>query len=67
MDFPASFRTCCALTGAVTFEDDGAVEDIAAEGEVKVFAGIGLESDGLHCRKFIDGCENCGCCESVRI
>lgn len=40
----AGFRAGCSLSGCIAFEDDGAVEDVAAEGEIEVFAGVGFET-----------------------
>lgn len=65
VDFPAGFRTGCSLACGVTFEDNGAVQDVAAEGEVEVFARVGFEADGLHCGEFVDGGEDGGSWDCV--
>lgn len=44
VDFVAVFCAGCSLSCSVAFEDDGAVQDIAAEGEVEVFARVGFEA-----------------------
>lgn len=55
VDFPTGFRVGRSLACAVTFEDYGAVQDVAAEGQIEVFARVGFEADGLHGGKFVDG------------
>ena len=37
------FGVCGALPGGVGFVDDGAVEEVAAQGEQEVRAGVGVE------------------------
>jgi hypothetical protein len=58
VDFESGFRGCCSLPREVSFEDYGTVENISAEGQVQVFAVVGLESDGLHGWEFVDGRED---------
>jgi hypothetical protein len=50
----------CALACGVTFEDDGAVEDVFAEGEVQVVGRVVYESEGLHGGELVDGGEDLG-------
>jgi hypothetical protein len=42
------------LAGVVSFEDDGEVEDIAAEREVEMFDGPLLQGGGLERGKAVD-------------
>jgi hypothetical protein len=58
VDVPAGLARCGSLTGAVAFEDYGAVEDIAAEGKVEVLAGVGFETEGFHGGELVDGGED---------
>jgi hypothetical protein len=60
VDFEACFDACGALACAIAFEDYRAVEDIFSEREVEVFARVGLEAEGLHGGKFVDGCLDVG-------
>lgn len=56
VDFVAGFGGGGAEARVVAFVDDGAVEDVAAEGEVEVRGGVGFEAEGLHGGEFVDGC-----------
>jgi hypothetical protein len=58
MDGPTGFARCSSLTGAVAFEDYGAVKDIAAEGKVEVLAGVGFETEGFHGGELVNGGED---------
>lgn len=46
----------------VAFEDDGAVEDVAAERREEEGGWEGLETDRLEGREFVEGCEDRECC-----
>lgn len=46
----------------VAFEDDGAVEDIAAEGGEEECGWEGLETGGLESGEFVEGGEDGWCC-----
>ena len=60
VDLPAGFGGGCALASGVAFEDDGAVEDVFAEGQVEVVCWVGFEAEGLHGREVVDGGEDVG-------
>lgn len=46
------------MTGAVAFIDYGSVKEIATEGQVEVFAGVGFETEGFHGGEFVNGGED---------
>ena len=58
MDLPSVFGAGCALTRGVSLEYDCAVQEVPAQGEMEVFAAVGLEAYWLHRWEFVDGCEN---------
>lgn len=57
-DFETRLRVAGTLAGCVAFEDDGAVEKVLSEREVKVRGWVGGEAEGLHGWKLVDGCED---------
>jgi hypothetical protein len=61
VNFVAGFGAGCSLSGSVALEDNGAVQDVAAKGEIEVFAGVGFEAYGFHGGELVDGCKDCGC------
>lgn len=60
VDLPACFGGGRALAGGVAFEDDGAVEDVFAEGQVEVVCWVGFEAEWLHRGEVVDGGEDVG-------
>ena len=56
MHFAAPFGVGASLPFAVAFVDDGAVQDVAAEGEQEVGAGVGVEGGGFEAREGVEGC-----------
>lgn len=63
---PARLCARRTLSCVITLEDYGAVEEIAAEWKMEMFALVGFKSEWFHLGEFIDGCENRGGCERVR-
>lgn len=63
----APFCICRAGARGVSFEDDGAMKDISAEGEVEMILRIIGEAERLKRRKGVDGRRDvsrwvwCGC------
>lgn len=58
---PPRLRARGALAREVALEHHRAVEQVAAEGEVEVFAVVGFEAEGLHLRELVDGCKDGRC------
>ncbi|KAL9070093.1 MAG: hypothetical protein Q9157_005948, partial [Trypethelium eluteriae] len=56
--FGAVLRGAGALAGAVAFEDDGAVQEVAPEGEREVRGRVGGETDGFEVREGVERCED---------
>jgi hypothetical protein len=56
MDFISCFCASCALPCSVAFEDNSAVQDVAAEREIEVLARVRFESHGFHGGEFVDCC-----------
>lgn len=59
VDLPAVLGRGCALAGVVALEDDGEVEDVAAQGEVEVVDRPLLEGCWLEGGEAVD-CEGDG-------
>lgn len=55
MHFAAPFRACGALARLVAFVDDGAVEDVFAQGHEKVRAGVCGEPGGFEGGEGMEG------------
>lgn len=55
MHLPACLGLGGALAGVGALVHDGLVEDIAAQREVQVFCGPGLECARFECGKGVDG------------
>lgn len=66
MDFATPFGGGKAEAVRVAFEDDGAVEDVAAERREEEARGESLETGGLEGGEFVKGCEDRGRCRGVR-
>lgn len=57
-DFETRLGVASTLAGCVAFEDDGAVEEVFAQGKVEVRGWIGCKAEGLHGWESVDGCED---------
>jgi len=55
VDLPTGLGGGGSLAGGVAFEDDGAVENVFAEGQVEVVCWVGFEAEGLHGWEVVDG------------
>ena len=59
MDLVAPFGVRCALAGLVSFVDNGAVKDVAAQGKMQVVLGVVGEAERLHGGEGVYCCEDC--------